>query len=558
MSLLTLLHHRSVRYLSGRFRFPTTQAAPLGTHTESGALGTLVFTDAGSTLATAGSRLRASGTASGANTGYFGTTMPRAAGKGSRTSFGHLVGTGLLRLGWNTALGGTTNEGFNMVNATVPTSLAVWCLNERSPTLTVPASPTDMWTILRGTGAHHIVGGKRVWVSKTDAAATLGPQLWMAAGQLPDFSIMETEVIDLGGVWATDHGPASLYSASPVAGDTGTVAADSWLEFTWTPASAETLSIEFRRTDANNLWRLDCAQTGGTIKLYERVAGVDTERAAGNTQTWTAAAVYRIIIVTDGASIAVYVALAPNGSLQTYALKNSYASATSNQTATGIRVSGFATGANLEAFPVYETRLPMRVNYPLQNMTAIGDSKSTGATWVAPFLTRVRDATTGVWQEAPLRLSASGRSNFSTRTFIDAWLAAATDTPAFVVFYLGVNDVNGDSADVLRDGTGVLWKADVAYNLDAVHTKWPSATVYVRKVGKAGDATIDSKLLTLDDTLMPAVLSTRPWAVFIGDDRLSVSIEGGDDYATRTTDGIHPTTAGYLLIALEEKAGIGL
>jgi hypothetical protein len=134
---------------------------------------------------------------------------------------------------------------------------------------------------------------------------------------------------------------ATAVNVTPATGNTLTGKADSLIEFTWTPAAAETLSIYFRRTDDDNTWRLDCDQAAGTIKLYRRQAASDTEVAAGKTQTWTVSVAIRIEINTFGTMIKTYVS-----KIVKHETTDAY-----NQTVKGAKVVGFATGVNFVMWP---------------------------------------------------------------------------------------------------------------------------------------------------------------------------------------------------------------
>lgn len=149
----------------------------------------------------------------------------------------------------------------------------------------------------------------------------------------------------LAAPWTTDLGIATFSIATPIADAVYNGSADGYNRVTWTPGAGETLEIMFRRTDDDNCWILRCAQAAGTVKLYEKTAGIETERDPGKTQTFTVGTAYRIEFVTDGVVIRSH-----TGTTFT-ALKNNYTSGGFNQAATGIKISGFATAANLVCYP---------------------------------------------------------------------------------------------------------------------------------------------------------------------------------------------------------------
>ncbi len=151
-------------------------------------------------------------------------------------------------------------------------------------------------------------------------------------------------IVELTAPWNTDYGIATSRVASPSNGETTTMEADAIVEFTWTPAAGETLDLMVRRDSDADCWSVVCAESTATnpdtIKLIERNGG-DTERSS-TSQTFSAGTAYRIVVVCDGSSIETYVA---------NVAKNSYASASHNQTSTGVKVSGFTTGSDLVAWP---------------------------------------------------------------------------------------------------------------------------------------------------------------------------------------------------------------
>jgi hypothetical protein len=162
------------------------------------------------------------------------------------------------------------------------------------------------------------------------------------------FSVTGLSVFQLYGDFLTDYGTATSHLPTPTSGDTATMTADGFVNFTWTPVAAESLELDIRRADDDNRWVIRCDQAGSTIKLIERNAGVETERASA-AQTWTAGTAYTIQARAVGDDIRTFV---------DSVAKNTYTSATFNNTATGVKVAGFATGANLAAFPRTLTGAP--------------------------------------------------------------------------------------------------------------------------------------------------------------------------------------------------------
>lgn len=131
---------------------------------------------------------------------------------------------------------------------------------------------------------------------------------------------------------------------------------------------------------------------------------------------------------------------------------------------------------------------------------------------------------------------------------VDADLALmGTPAPTYILLNLGVNDI---ALGLPAEGA---WNADLAYILDAFHTKWPSARVYVVKPWyRAGAASCDTVAARID-----AVLATRSSWAFVGHDE-RVWLEGGDDGATMTTDGVHYSSVGAAECARQWRTILGL
>lgn len=321
-----------------RDEFTTPDAAPIATpRTAEPGPGTIAFTDAGNIESISGGNLVISGTASGTNTGFFTTTFTRVAGRALVYNFGAVVNTGINRMGWASSFGSGMNMGVGFVN---PTNIQVR-ETTANPTILV-TMPSTLMMVLRSTGFFLINGTKLLWPARTVNTSNIGANMWIGGGQTPNMSIVDLSVTDIVAM-DDDSKVYTNYIASPTDGQTTTMTADGIVEFNWTPAGGETLTIMFRRTDDDNTLKIVCTQAAGTIRYYKREAGADTEFVTGTTtQTWTAGVNYRITIRTVGTTVFSYV---DNQS------KNSPTAQTFNQSATGVKVSGFATGSNLYCWP---------------------------------------------------------------------------------------------------------------------------------------------------------------------------------------------------------------
>lgn len=96
------------------------------------------------------------------------------------------------------------------------------------------------------------------------------------------------------------------------------------------------------------------------------------------------------------------------------------------------------------------------------------------------------------------------------------------------------------------------WKANLTTILDAIHAKWPLATVYVTRPWIRGfDADFDTLAGWIAD-----VVAARATFAAVGDDE-RVWMKGADNGATMTSDGLHYSAAGNTEKAAQMKALLG-
>jgi lysophospholipase L1-like esterase len=316
---------------------------------------------------------------------------------------------------------------------------------------------------------------------------------------------------------------------------------DAIVEHIITAATGVTQELMIRRVDDNNCWIIRMDQAGSTVKLIEKVGGVETEKGSA-AQTWTHGTQFRIVVSAEAYHILVYVGTTA---------KINYNSAYSNSTATGIKVS--RAGTELVAWPK-KYNISVGVPVVTKSFWPYGDSKTNGQSDTTPpalgqngyppLLAASLQSTTGnTWREFPLRI---GRSSFTVNSAgvsmlanLDADLATRYDAPDYILCNLGVNDL---PLQLTTDPTG--WQTDYQTILDRMHARWPNAKIGLQRVWRSGVA--DASLNTVDDTYIPNVIAGRSWAFLGGDERLSTHIKGTDSGATYTADGIHPNHAGYI------------
>jgi hypothetical protein len=187
------------------------------------------------------------------------------------------------------------------------------------------AKVAGLWTLL--------------WVANAGTASNLYAALTGNVQQATPLKFDNFHVVALPAPWDDDWGIATNRIATTSDGSTTTSEANAIIEHTITAATGVTQELDVRRTDADNRWIIRMDQAGSTIKLIERNGGFETERSSA-AQTWTNGTAYRVVVIQDGNAIRTFVA---------NVAKNTYTSATFNNTATDVRVSH--AGADLVAWP---------------------------------------------------------------------------------------------------------------------------------------------------------------------------------------------------------------
>jgi lysophospholipase L1-like esterase len=361
--------------------------------------------------------------------------------------------------------------------------------------------------------------------------ATLSP-VYYAAWDTNDGTTKEFSVIQLTGAAASDL--ASVYDATPTTPETVTSASDVWEEITWTPGADEVLELDFRKSDANNRFILRCDQAGGTIKLIQRLASTETEIQSA-AQTWTVDTPYRVAVRAIRRYCVAWVN--STGKINQAGLSNLINN-------TGCGASGFAAATNYAVYPIHPT-LP--APYDLSGFhwfVAIGDSKTDTLGWQATLLDLLETATGNRW--AYDYSAISGQTTGGQASTITTDLARISNTPDYVLINLGSNDMGSAQVEA-------TWKGYLRTILDAVHTKWSGAKIYLmRPWRRTYTTTPDTIAGWINDVILEAAYSGY---CFDGPDE-RVFIENGDDGATYTSDGLHPNAAGYALTGAQWAAAL--
>lgn len=190
------------------------------------------------------------------------------------------------------------------------------------------------------------------------------------------------------------------------------------------------------------------------------------------------------------------------------------------------------------------------------NIFPIGDSITVGATdevtavgYPLLLCNAASYGTKGFWQESPARYANGGYDILDVQNGIDAALTARSTTPTHVLILIGSNDIADLHWGLFNETT---WKADYQYVIDAIHTKWANAKIYLGKSYRDGDGYI-VKLETLAGWIDDLV-AANPGVCFAGID--SRTIYTGNE-ATLLVDDVHPNHAGFIAMADAWKTILG-
>lgn len=303
--------------------------------------GTRSVIDAGNRMSIAAGRLVVAAGGAEGNPGIVYGALSRVAGRAVIARSANVGGTFGAYFGY-------TTDALSLIMAAVPHGIyfrqaALRVLINGGHTgvgdLDAFAAGTDyrVAIVLRAVGAFHLAElsagvWSLIWVDGTLNAATVYPVYSQFAGECSTTYLRVTDLTSWGAIATNETAIAAI-------GATTTSEANAIIEATWTAVAGETYELSVRRTDDDNRWIIRGDQVGSTIKLIQREAGAETERASA-AQTWTNGTAYRIVVTQNGNTIKTYVA---------NTAKNSYALAAFNNGATGAKTSHAV--ANLIAWP---------------------------------------------------------------------------------------------------------------------------------------------------------------------------------------------------------------
>lgn len=338
-----------------RDEFTTTEAAPMvSPRTAEPGPGTATVVDTTNLLSIASGKLTfATGGAGWANPAYFGSVVTRAAGMAIILGAINESTLGNAIIGFATSAAAGFNPS-SVINFSDNGQIGSYDLIDNDTGKIRDSSDRQTntnykWAIvLRSTGAFVLCQG--VFSSETLSdwtvlmvhnvanTANVYPVVGGSSSN-PVATLDKVSVIQLAAPWTTDYGICTSYAASASANATQAHEANAWVDATWTAVTAATYELSVRQSDADNRWIIRCDQGGSTIKLIERNAGVETERASA-AQTWTNGVAYRILVRVSGNRIKNWV---------NEVIKNDYSAASFNNTATVAKTS--LAVANFACYP---------------------------------------------------------------------------------------------------------------------------------------------------------------------------------------------------------------
>lgn len=164
---------------------------------------------------------------------------------------------------------------------------------------------------------------------------------------------------------------------------------------------------------------------------------------------------------------------------------------------------------------------------------SLGDSKTAADPWVEMLAAAAARSTTLPW--VSYNGGVSGQSVATALAAMDGILAgfpadASTGDYSVVTLNWGVNDGCSDTA---------TWETNYLAIIDKVHAKAPNAKVYLMRPWMRGYACTAALHASID-----TIVAARAFT-YVGPDE-AVWLEGGDDGATNSVDGIHYSAAGQI------------
>ena len=355
--------------------------------------------------------------------------------------------------------------------------------------------------------------------------------------------------IQLFGEWASDTVLYSVNQANPPTGTNypTTEAEGLFNMLCTTPASlAGSAELRYDVIDDSN-YSVAYFNSSGAFRVDSVVGGVPTNKVNAAAVVSTSQ-VAGIKVSTFGTTHRFWTYDATNG----WTVRTTVTSMPAPTSAVIKAVYSSYSVTRLEAEPATVT-LPFELALPNRSFFTFGDSKTngqgdTGTNGTNGFqpvlLTNLNAAGAYRWFEVT-RVAHDGYTVDDAKAAVDTDIASINNVPDYILLNLGRNNTD-------YKANAAQWVSDYQYIIDALHTKWQRAQIYLMRVGARSEPSV---WVTMGDTHLPAVIAGRAWAHLGPDER--IFLEGNDDYATYTDDGSHPNHAGYALAAQEWQEVIG-
>jgi len=183
--------------------------------------------------------------------------------------------------------------------------------------------------------------------------------------------------------------------------------------------------------------------------------------------------------------------------------------------------------------------------YPVGDSVTAGGTDETGGGGYPIILTNDLSAETKAYWSEITRYAVGGYAVADIKAGIDADLAGKSGTPTDVLILLGTNDVTAEHGWPIAEAT---WKADYNYILDAIHTTYNSAKIYLGYCYRSGYLT---ELTTLAGWIND-MLAERDYC-YAGIDAYALY----DGHPELLSDGLHPNYAGFVVMAAAWKTILG-
>lgn len=290
--------------------------------------------------------------------------------------------------------------------------------------------------------------------------------------------------------------------------------------------------VIFRCVDNLNYWIFMLDDFGGAnrLRLYKYVAGSGTQ-VDNVAFVFAAATTYHITITLSGNSITCDCAGTQITTVDA-----------ANNTGTKHGLQGHS-GFRFDNFSVTGVYAPLAAG--ANHIFPYGDSKTAAVPgYIVDLLANLTTGTGNTWSETPARLAVVGRTIANAAIAAYTEVGTAVGVPQFVLINLGANDVLALPAEA-------TFKGNLRTIINNMLLKWPLTTILMMQTWSRGEDADHNSLAT-----WRTAIAAEYSRVGIGPDE-RVFLEGGDDGATYTSDGLHPNAAGYTLTATQWQTAMG-